>query len=116
MTALAVSSSTLNPALIRRDLQLSRERMARILRVSAKTIERWENRNQIPDARAKQDFAKIRQIAELALAVYGPQGLEAFLTTPMAVFDGHTALDMMGLGEYDRVISALAADFEGSAY
>jgi hypothetical protein len=48
--------------------------------------------------------------------VYTEAGLKEFLTTPLSIFDQHTALDMMLIGAYDRVISALAADFEGLGY
>lgn len=116
MPVLAANDATLNPREIRRDLHLSRERMSRILHVSTKTLERWENRNQVLDPKSKKDFAKLREISELARTVYTPDGVEAFLTTPMAVFDGCTALELMSLGDYDRVIGALCADYEGLGY
>lgn len=116
MPALTANDATLNPREIRRDLRLSRERMSRILHVSAKTLERWENRNEILDPKTKKDFAKLRQISKLARTVYTPEGVEAFLTTPMTVFGGRTALELMSLGDYDRVIGALSADYEGLGY
>jgi transcriptional regulator with XRE-family HTH domain len=116
MPVLTANDATLNPRDIRRDLHLSRERMSRILHVSAKTLERWENRNEILDSKSKKNFAKLREISELARTVYTPDGVEAFLTTPMAVFDGCTALELMSLGDYDRVIGALCADYEGLGY
>jgi hypothetical protein len=48
--------------------------------------------------------------------VYTAEGLKEFLTTPLPVFNGYTAIDLMLIGEYNRVISALAADFEGLGY
>jgi hypothetical protein len=48
--------------------------------------------------------------------VYTIDGLEESLTIPLPVFDLHTAIDLMIIGEYDRVIGALAADFEGLGY
>jgi hypothetical protein len=52
------------------------------------------------------------EIARLALSVYTPDGVRLFLTTPMARFDGRTALDLLDAGEVERVQSALAADYE----
>ena len=116
-TSARASELTLSPRAVRRDLHLSREAMGRVLRVSAKTVERWEGRNAVADPRARHDFAKLRQIAELAQAVYGAgEGVEVFLTAPLSVFDGRTALELMSLGDYDRVIAVLAADFEGLGY
>ncbi len=112
----ASAAIKLNPLEIRQELHLSRELMGRILHVSAKTLERWEKRNEILRTESIRDFAKIREICELARAVYTPEGVEAFLSTPLAAFDGRTALELMGLGEYDKVISALAADYEGLGY
>lgn len=103
----------LNPLEIRQNLHLSRERLGGILHVSAKTLERWEKRNEIPNREALRDFAKIREIAELARTVYTPEGVETFLSTPLPAFGGRTALELMSLGEHDRVIAALAADYEG---
>ena len=82
MSVHTVGDVKLNPMAIRQDLNLSRERMGRILHVSAKTLERWENRNEILNPKARKNFAKLREIAALARAVYTPEGVEAFLTTP----------------------------------
>jgi len=113
MTTLALKTNTLDPNDIREQLHLSRERIGQVLRVSAKTIERWERQHTLPDTRAKKDFFKLKQIADLVQSIYSPEGVTAFLTTPLASFDERTALELMALGDFDRVISALAADFEG---
>jgi transcriptional regulator with XRE-family HTH domain len=113
---MSTTAFKLNPLEIRRNLHLSRERLGGILHVSAKTLERWEKRNEIPNRDAVRGFAKIREIAELAQTVYTPEGVETFLSTPLPVFEGRTALELMTLGEYDRVVAALAADYEGLGY
>jgi hypothetical protein len=99
---------------IRSELGLSRERMARLLDVSAKTIERWERRGDAPSATAdRQRLLQIREILDLGRIVYTDEGLHLFLTTPMPVFDGATALQMIERGEGERVYGALATDYEG---
>ncbi|MBI2864019.1 MAG: helix-turn-helix domain-containing protein [Chloroflexi bacterium] len=99
---------------LRENLRLSRERMARMLDVSAKTIERWEERDSLPTSRTHlQRLSMIQEIVKLGLAVYSPEGFRQFLTTPLAVFDAHTALQLVELGQADRVLAALAADYEG---
>ena len=110
---MSATALKLSPLEIRQNLHLSRERLGGILHVSARTLERWEKRNEVPDRDATRGFAKIREIAELAQAVYTPEGIEILLSTPLPVFKGRTALELMGLGEYDQVIAALAADYEG---
>src|SRR5713226_2528979 len=89
---------------IRRNLGVSRERMARLLDVSAKTIERWEERGTIPANRTAIDrLSRLRDIADLGLQVYTPEGFHTFLTVPMPAFSGHSALQMIELGDVDLV-------------
>ena len=114
MALYAVPRVAANPLHLREQLHLSRERMARLMDVSAKTIERWEAREALPsNRRSRERLARIQEITELGHAVYSPPGLERFLTTPLPVFDGATALQMIEIGQADRVLSALAADYEG---
>ena len=106
--------ASLNLTVMRFELGLSRERMARLLDVSAKTIERWEQRGSAPRATADQQrLLQIREILDLGRIVYTDEGLHLFLTTPMPVFDGSTALQMIERGEGERVFAALATDYEG---
>jgi hypothetical protein len=66
---------------------------------------------------AHDDFAaqlaRFPEVARLGQAVYTPEGLRLFLTTPSPRFDGRTGLHLLRAGDGDRVISALAADYEG---
>jgi DNA-binding XRE family transcriptional regulator len=114
MAMYAVPRVVANPLRLREELHISRERMARLMDVSAKTIERWEAREAMPSNRtARERLSRIQEITELGRAVYSPEGLEQFLSTPMAVFGGSTALQMIEIGQADRVLAALAADYEG---
>jgi DNA-binding XRE family transcriptional regulator len=102
---------------VRRSLGLSRERMAHLFEVSAKTIERWEARGTPPESpHARRRLSQLQEIAQLGHIVYTPAGFHYFLTAPMPVFGGRTALQMIELGEGDAVFAALAADYEGSGF
>ena len=106
-----------NPREMREALKLSRERMGRLLDVSSKTIERWEERSSLPITRALVErLAKIQEIISLGQTVYTPEGFRQFLVMPLAEFDGYTALQLIEIGQADRVIAALAADYEGLGY
>jgi transcriptional regulator with XRE-family HTH domain len=99
---------------LRRELRLSRERMARLLDVSAKTIERWEERDTPPAARpARERLAQIREILDLGRLVYTPEGFQAFLSTPQPRFRGATALQLIEIGRAEEVVAALVEDYEG---
>lgn len=111
-----MGTETLNPLEIRQKLHLSQEKMSHLLHVSAKTLWRWENQNSSPHQEAKHHLAKLNKIAEIALKVYQPAGISEFLTTPLDALGQRTALEMISLGEYDRVIGILAADYEGLGY
>jgi DNA-binding XRE family transcriptional regulator len=104
------------PGELRRDLSLSRERMARLVDVSAKTVERWEHQQGLPlgaSSRVREQLAQIQEIRDLGLIVYTPEGFQLFLKTPLPEFEGKTALQMIEQGRADAVLDALAADYEG---
>ena len=108
------TAQMLSPREIRDELQVSRERMGRLLDVSARTIDRWEERGTPPASRfLRSRLAKLQEIARLGLVVYTREGLHQFLTTPLALFGGYTALQLIELGQEERVLAALAADYEG---
>jgi hypothetical protein len=106
-------------------LSLSQEKLSSLLKVSSKTVNRAEKQHlPLKDADAQARLAKLDEIVTLGLMVYTLDGLKEFLTTPLPVFDlpqatlreRYTALDLMQIGDFDRVISALAADFEGLGF
>ena len=108
---------TFSPRRLRADMRLSRERMARLFDVSAKTIERWEERDTLPaGTRARNLLARLQEIVDLGLTVYTPDGFARYLATPLPAFGGRTALQLIEGGEADRVLAALAADYEGLGY
>ena len=107
----------LSPLEIRQALAISQEHMSRLLRVSVKTVSRWEKdhgRPRVPEQRLR--LAKLEEIIELGQAIYTPEGLRNFLSTPLPVFDARTGFDLIQLGDYEPVIGALAADFEGTGF
>ena len=116
-TMTLATPSKLDPATIRAQLSLSQEKLSSLLKISTKTVNRAEKQHlPLKDIDVRARLAKLQEIATLGLMVYSNDGLKEFLTTPLPVFNGYTAIDLMSIGEYDRVISALAADFEGLGY
>jgi transcriptional regulator with XRE-family HTH domain len=100
-------------AALRTALGVSRERLARMVNVSAKTVKRWERGDTQPSGHSAVRLAQLREIAELGQLVYAPAGLTQFITTLMAVFDYRTAAQMVERGDGARVLAALSADYEG---
>ena len=95
-------------------LGLSRERMARMLDVSTKTVERWEAADAQPSSNATRErLALLAEIVELGLLVYGQDGLPEFVATPLPEFGGRTAAKLIEVGQGEQVLAALAADYEG---
>ena len=102
---------------VRADYALSRERLARVLDVSARTVQRWEAANQLPaDDRHRATLSELRSIVELGQTVYTPAGFQRFLRTPLPVLDHRTPIEMLERGETNRVLAVLAADYEGLGY
>lgn len=107
----------LSPRRVRDALGIPRERLARLLDVSTRAIERWEEQaEQPPNRTAREGLAKLQRIIDLGLTVYDPPAFHQFLTLPMPVFGGWTALQLIEQGEADRVYGALAADYEGQGF
>lgn len=107
----------LNPLRIRQELRLSRERMGRLLDVSAKTVERWEARGGAPaGGHARGQLAQLQEIVALGTNVFTPDGFRQFLTTPLPAFHGRTALQMLEQGRGNQVVATLAATYEGLGY
>ncbi|PIG93584.1 transcriptional regulator [Gloeocapsopsis sp. IPPAS B-1203] len=117
MSTLTNYSQRLNPLDIRQGLAISQERMSTLLKVSTKTVTRWEKGERRPSDRdTLSRLAKLKEIKELGLMVYTPEGLKEFLNTPLPVFNGRCALELLQLGEYETVIGTLAADYEGTGF
>ena len=92
---------------------LPRETIAKMIQVSSRTILRWETKGVMPkNSEEKKRIEAVREIIDLGGKVYGAEGLHEFLSTPQPVFDGHTPQQLMSIGEYSRVLGALAADYE----
>lgn len=90
--------------------------MARLVDVSAKTVERWEQQQAVSprtSARIRLQLAQIQDVRDLGRLVYTPEGFRQFLQTPLPAFDGRTPLQMIEQGRASEVIAALAADYEG---
>src|SRR5688572_6622045 len=114
---MTLGATPLQPRDLRDVLRLSRERLARLIGVSAKTVERWEAKPVRPardDVRAR--MAQLHEIARLGAAVYTREGLADFLDAPLAEWGGLTALQLIERGEADRVLASLASDYEGAGY
>lgn len=117
MPAVKNDTPALSPLRIRHTLSISQEHLSSLLRVSAKTVSRWEKGNGLPRSPEQlARLAKLKEIGELGLAVYTPEGLKQFLSTPLMTFGQRTGFDLMQLGDYEPVIGALAADFEGTGF
>lgn len=114
--AIAVPAPTPDLRAIRNTLGVSQERLARMLDVSVRTVERWEHRGLPLDSKVRERVAKLQEIANLGQEVYTPAGWQTFLVTPMPVFGGQTAIQLIGAGKADVVLAALAADYEGLGF
>ena len=98
----------------RNTLPISHEQVARLLKVSSRTVARWEKSNSGPERQEQRErLARLQEIIELGTKVYTPEGLRDFFSTPLPEFGNKTAFDMFFIGDYEAVLSALAADYEG---
>ncbi len=114
LTSLAQAQSV-DLVRVRSELDLSRERMARLFDVSAKTIERWEARRALPrDHAARKLLSELREMVDLGKSVYGTEGFHRFLALPIPSAGQATPLQLIERGEIATVLAALATDYEGT--
>ncbi len=108
-------ADVIDPRATREGLSLSYERMARLLDVSSRTVERMEQSGRTPRSQTvAQRLGQLAQVVRLGQLVYTPEGWRQFLTLPQPRFGGRTALQLIQRGEAERVIGALATDYEGA--
>jgi len=102
---------------IRDALRLSRERMGYLLGLSSKSIERYEAAHRLPtNALTCKRLARLAEIVRFGREVYTPDGFVRFLATPLPVFGGRSAYELIAQGEEDRVLGALLTDYEGGGH
>jgi transcriptional regulator with XRE-family HTH domain len=105
-----------SPRALRERLGLSRERMARILDTSTKSVERWEAHATTPAAAARERLSAIAQIVDLGLVIYSPEGFQRFLTASIGELSDLTPLQLIEIGQSERVLERLAGDYEGIGF
>jgi transcriptional regulator with XRE-family HTH domain len=104
----------LSVAALRATLGISRERMGRLLDVSARTIQRWEDSNQLPSNRwVRGVLVDLDKILSLGKEVFTPEGLQIVMTEPQPAFDNRSGLEMMERGESEQVYGEFAGAYEG---
>jgi len=96
-------------------LGISRERMARLLDLTAKTVTRLEEQERLPTSSATLTrLAKVQEIVDLGLVVFTPEGFIQFMSTPFPAFRGLTAIQLIERDEPDQVFGALVSLYEGT--
>lgn len=117
MVAEARTIPTIDLMKIRTDMGLSREKMARIVDVSSKTIERWEKGETFPTSRrVNQLYREMREMVELGLMVFTVEGFKWLITQPVPALDDRTPYEMLELGDVESVTGFLAAGYEGLGF
>ena len=102
---------------IRGELGVSQERLARACNVSSRTVERWEKNDTLPSSNEEiRCLERLAQIAELGETVFGKETFLRFMKLPHPIFDGRTPWEVIERGEADRVLSVLAAEYEGLGF
>ena len=106
---------TVSARRVRTALAISRERMARLLQVTAKTVARLEEHDRLPaNPAVATRLAQIQEIVDLGLSVFTPDSFARFMSTPFPRFRSLTALQLIERGETEQVFGALASLYEGA--
>lgn len=112
----AEANNQLNVASLRSTLGISRERMGRVLDVSSRTIQRWEESDQLPSNRwVREVLIDLDKVLQLGHEIFTPDGLRNVMTQPQPVFDNRSGLDLIESGDAQRIIAEFAGVYEGYA-
>ena len=113
-SAVLTTPPSLNPRAVRLSLGISRDRMGRLLEVTSKTVARLEDQERLPaQSAAATRLAKLKELVDLGLLVYTPEGFAQFMATPLPTFGGLNALQMIERDDIERVYAELASTYEG---
>lgn len=113
-TGARLEPNSISVAALRETLGISRERMGRLLDVSARTIQRWEDNNQLPANRwVTNVLVQLNDIVTLGLDVFTPEGLRIVMTEPQPGFEGRSGLEMIEDGNAEDVFGLFALTHEG---
>ena len=105
---------SISAAYLRETLHVSRERMGRLLDVSARTIQRWEYNDQLPSNRwVTNVLVQLDEIVSLGLHVYTPEGFQVVMTQPQPAFGAKSGLAKIEAGENQDVYAEFAGAHEG---
>ena len=109
-----LGDKTISVADLRATLGISRERLGRVLDVSARTIQRWEDNTQLPSNRwVLNVLVQLNDIVELGQDVFTPEGLRIVMTKPQPAFDNRSGLEAIEAGDGDQVYGEFAGAYEG---
>lgn len=88
--------------------------MARLIDVSAKTIQRWEEHDQLSTNRwILQVVVELQNIVDLGLIVVTPEDFSLLMRQPLPIFGHKSGLQMVEEGHADDVFAELAGAYEG---
>ncbi len=110
---LRVKSQSTSPSIghIARVVQLSQEALARILNVSAKTVQRWAKGTR---PRPRPQLVQLaRLVALLEEALPSKNAIQNYLNHPNPSFSGERPIDLLARGEFERIEVDVQAMLEG---
>lgn len=101
-------------ATVRSELGISRERLARVLDVSTRSVARWEEHDQLPANRwVRQVLVQLHNIIELGHESLTPEGFRALMQRPQPTFGHRSGIEAIEQGDAETVYRELAGPAEG---
>jgi len=101
---------------IDRHTKLPKTKLGMVIHVNPKAISRWES-YEVKNIKPEHAYTvkRLKEIVQLGLKVFNALGFWEFFENPQPVFGNKSALDMLMIGEFDRVESVLASMYEGAS-
>lgn len=100
---------------VRQALGISQERLARVLDVSTRSIQRWEAANELPTNRwVRSAYLKLGEITSLAEENFTRDGVRKIMVSGAPGYLDAPGLEMVEQGRADDVFGTLATTADGA--
>ncbi len=94
---------------LRDDGGLQGKDIANIMSVSPATVSRWSNGRAAPDLKTQTVIAELRYVVDRLAEFYSPDETRLWLHAPHPMLAGDRAIDLINMGQTERVLEAIEA-------
>ncbi len=93
---------------------ISTDELARVIGIHPRQIQNWVAGRNRPQGENRDQLLGVYYLVQRLRDVYRPEGIEIWLHSRNREFDGRRPLDLLSVGEYERVLAAVERLADGT--